>query len=315
MTRIARRIAKPDSPPDAPSPFTGLRHEAAAGELLAAMSATPGASVLLSVGESQYGGILSHAAPAIRSRLVVCCHQPPSWWRLHWRDTSVLDGLGAIVCLSREQQDYYHSLTQTPAILIRHGVSLDFFTPSNDPGDPAPRLLFVGHWLRDFETLAASMEHIWRSNPQVELDCVIPHHVRDIPALLRLARNPKVRWHAAISSTTLRNLYRRATLLFLPLVDSTANNAIVEALASGLPVVSSNVGGIADYVPEICGQLCPPGEANAHAEAVLVWLKDPGRLAHARVACRQYAMKELDWDRIAGDLLRSFASIPALAAR
>ena len=219
--RLARRIRRPAPVPDSPSPFVEPRHEAAGSELLAAMSAAPEALALLSAGENQYGGILSHAAPAIRSRLIVCFHQPPSWWRLHWRDANLLDGLGGIVSLCEEQRNYFVSLTSTPVTLIRHGVSLDFFTPSDQRPDGPPRLLVVGHWLRDFDTLAASVELVWQSHPQVEVECVIPPIARErAAALLRLARDSKVRWHAGISAEKLRDLYRQATLLFLPLLDA-----------------------------------------------------------------------------------------------
>ena len=303
--RLARRIRRPAPVPDSPSPFVEPRHEAAGSELLAAMSAAPEALALLSAGENQYGGILSHAAPAIRSRLIVCFHQPPSWWRLHWRDANLLDGLGGIVSLCEEQRNYFVSLTLTPVTLIRHGVSLDFFTPSDRRPDGPPRLLVVGHWLRDFDTLAASVELVWQSHPQVEVECVIPPIARNAPALLRLARDSRVRWHAGISAEKLRDLYRQATLLFLPLLDASANNSIVEALACGLPIVSSKVGGITEYVPENCGTLCPAGAACEHAETVVGMLQAPDRLAHSRRACRQYAIDELDWRKSADRLCRS----------
>ena len=202
--------------------------------------------------------------------------------------------MAAVVCLCRSQQDYFASLTAAPVILIRHGVSLDFFAPDEKRADEALRLLVVGKWLRDFDTLAASMELIWRANPQAELDCVVPQRQ---PGTRRpscgLHRDSRVRWHADISPEQLRDLYRRAALLFMPLIDGTANNGIVEALACGLPIVSSMVGGIVEYVPENCGQLCRAGEPADHAEAVVKWLRNPERLAAARLACRQYAVEEL----------------------
>jgi hypothetical protein len=67
------------------------------------MSGDPAAVVILSAGETQYGRVLSETKRDMRSRLVVCFHQPPSWWRLHWRNYQVLDGLRCIVCLSEEQ--------------------------------------------------------------------------------------------------------------------------------------------------------------------------------------------------------------------
>lgn len=306
--RIIRKIGTqrvmPTYPP-APSPFVAPRHEKIGEQLIATMTAELGSTAILSAGENQYGGLLSNASAAIRSRLVACFHQPPSWWRLHWRKHGVLDGLKGIVCLSKEQEEYFAAITSASIIPLRHGVVLDFFTPVELNDGHAPRLLFVGHWLRNLELLEEAMKLIWQTCPEVELDCVIPFHARDRAPFVRMARNSKVRWHAGLSAEELRELYRRATLFFLPLIDCTANNGIVEALACGLPIISTRVGGIVDYVPEDCGQLCQPDMAKQHAEAVLSWLGDRGQIAKARLACREYAVRNLDWNKIAASFLDS----------
>jgi len=101
--RVFRKIRKSRPAAPGPSPFTERRHEVTACKLIAAMSGDPAAVVILSAGETQYGRVLSETKRDMRSRLVVCFHQPPSWWRLHWRNYQVLDGLRCIVCLSEEQ--------------------------------------------------------------------------------------------------------------------------------------------------------------------------------------------------------------------
>ena len=106
------------------------------------------------------------------------------------------------------------------------------------------------------------MNLIWQRRPDIELDCLIPIQARDHPVLTRLAGNSRTHWHSGLYSEQVRELYRRATLLFLPFIDAAANNGIVEALACGLPIVSTRVGGIPDYVPDDCGRLCAPGDGK-----------------------------------------------------
>ena len=43
--------------------------------------------------------------------------------------------------------------------------------------------------------------------------------------------------------------------------------AVLEAMAAGLPIVSTNVGGVPEVLPEgVAGWLCPPGQPDAMAQ-------------------------------------------------
>jgi glycosyltransferase involved in cell wall biosynthesis len=62
--------------------------------------------------------------------------------------------------------------------------------------------------------------------------------------------------------------------------------AILEALATGLPVVATRSGGPADLVGLDDGLLVPPGDADALARAIRVIGGDPGRFEGASIARR-----------------------------
>lgn len=311
-SRLRARFSAPPRLAQPPSPFVEFRHEALSREVLTAARMVPQSLIILSAAENQLGSVFAMAPKEIRSRIVACFHQPPSWMRLHWRDHKALADLAAVVCLGSEQRDYFKTVTYSPVVTIKHGVVMDFFTPSLSPSSSTPRLLFVGQWLRDFETLAESLPLIWQSRPDVELDCVIPTAARHSPALLRLARDSRVHWHAGLSPERLRDLYHQSTLLFLPLIDAVANNAIVEAMSCGLPLVSSRVGGISEYVPAQAGSLCPPGQAGAHATAVLDWLENPLKRAAARREGRNFVESRLNWNEIAAHLTSQINSLHLL---
>jgi glycosyltransferase involved in cell wall biosynthesis len=61
---------------------------------------------------------------------------------------------------------------------------------------------------------------------------------------------------------------RRADFLVLPSLWENAPLAAIEALACGLPVVGSRVGGIPEIVGERAGLLVPPGDPDALAAAI-----------------------------------------------
>ena len=170
---------------------------------------------------------------------------------------------------------------------------------------------------RDFEVLQKAFALVRAADPDVELDCVVPTDRRNNDSIMKLARDPRVRWHAGISAEALRDLYARATLMFLPLADCVANNGIVEALSSGLPIVTSRIGAIHEYVPPDCGTLCTPDDPEDHARAVLNWLELDRRNA-ARPGSRAFAQQHLDWSVIArqfAGLADKLAAPPDLSAK
>ena len=295
------------------SPFWNEQNKDLTQLVIKVFEASPSNTFLLLMAlEDQFDAALLKVSAQLRKRIIVVAHQPPAWYRLNWRDFTAFNGLGGIVCVSESQKDFFSKVTVAPLLGIKHGVKSDFFSPQPLPEfDGGKRLLFVGQWLRDLDLLEQAMHFVWRQQPDTKLDCVIPRAARSHPALYRLACDERVAWHADLDADTLRNLYRRATLLFLPLIDSTANNAIIEALASGLAIVSTRVGGVEEYVHSEFGELCTIGDVFAHAEAVLRWLDDAGRRAKAGALGRDFAVQNLDWGRISGDLLNQLESIVA----
>jgi glycosyltransferase involved in cell wall biosynthesis len=83
-------------------------------------------------------------------------------------------------------------------------------------------------------------------------------------------------------------IYRDADVAVLSSVSEGHPYALLEAMAAGVPVVATRVGGVPELVGE-AGSLVPPRDPDALAAALLALLRDPelraelGRNGRARV--------------------------------
>jgi glycosyltransferase involved in cell wall biosynthesis len=94
--------------------------------------------------------------------------------------------------------------------------------------------------------------------------------------------------------------YRRADLLVLPSRHEGIPTALLEAMASGLPVVTTDVGGVGEIVEEgQQGLLCPPGNPDILAGRLLEAIQDTGLRERLGEAGRVRALDRFTWDRVA----------------
>lgn len=99
-------------------------------------------------------------------------------------------------------------------------------------------------------------------------------------------------------------LYRKASDIFVaPSRSEGLGNAFVSALASRVPLVTSGVGGIADYA--IDGEtawLVPPDDPKALAAKIQEVLANPERAREISERAREMVEREYDWDIIADSM-------------
>jgi len=72
-----------------------------------------------------------------------------------------------------------------------------------------------------------------------------------------------------------RSFMHRLDIFALPSLTEGTPNSVIEAMAHGLPIVASNVGGIPDVVTAEAGILSSPKDSSALAEAIVRLASDP----------------------------------------
>lgn len=113
----------------------------------------------------------------------------------------------------------------------------------------------------------------------------------------------RVRWVGVLEPDVLRQLYRAADIYVWPAVKEAWGMALLEAQASGLPVVAGRTGGVPAIIADRqTGLLAPEGDAPAFADAVRELLAQPERRSAMGRAAMSRAERHHDI-RLAAELL------------
>src|SRR5262249_30614904 len=136
-------------------------------------------------------------------------------------------------------------------------------SPSRESNTHPFRVLFVGSYRRNF-TLLRKVCVSLQSFSDIKIDIIAPSNL--VPGFGDI-RNVTV--ISGVGDDELRGLYRRSSCLLMTAEGATANNAVLEAMACGVPIVSERIGGIPEYTGEESSILCPPGSAEALTQAIL----------------------------------------------
>jgi glycosyltransferase involved in cell wall biosynthesis len=120
----------------------------------------------------------------------------------------------------------------------------------------------------------------------------------------------RVRLLGRVGQADLPALYRSADLVVNVPWYEPFGIVPLEAMACGVPVVVSAVGGLVDSVVDgVTGVHVPPRRPALLADAVTGLLADPGRRAALGAAGARRARRRYGWDRIAGSTLEVYAGL------
>jgi glycosyltransferase involved in cell wall biosynthesis len=228
------------------------------------------------------------------------CRGGAAPWRQHER---VLWPLAHhILCNSQILKDFLvsrYGLPPARLTVVPNGVDTDFFQPDpNGREEGSQVLLSVARLVpdKDHDTLLTAFGRLAGDHPGAELWLVgngprretLEQKVRD------LGLNGRVKFLPATKD--IRQLYHQADVFVLRSVAEALPNVVLEAMAAGLPVVATRVGGLPEaVVPEDTGLLVSPRDADGLAVALGRLLDNPGERRDLGRRGRQRALDQFSF--------------------
>ena len=187
--------------------------------------------------------------------------------------------------------------------VIPNGIDTTAFHPrKEDRSSSIPVIMLVGNpelWFKGFDVAFAVLERLWKRGYRFRVLWVAPTPPADRPTPFDVfvVVNPQ--------QDELPEWYREADLLLFTSWYEGFGMPPLEAMATGLPVVSTSCGGVKDYA--IHGEnalLAEPGDVEQLAKHVATLLTDEVARRQLGVQARATAMR-FDWTRI-GDMVEDY---------
>ncbi|WP_452218800.1 glycosyltransferase family 4 protein [Lacinutrix undariae] len=247
---------------------------------------------------------LMHSKPLLKgATFCATFHKPPTVLNTLITNDTYIKGLDGAIVVGAQQVDYVKERFKIENVAyIPHGVDTSFFKPKSR-AEISPVLLFVGQHLRDFETFNTCVPILASKIKDLKIQVVIR---KDF--LKYITPHSSLQLFSDLNDVQLRAKYQDASALFLPLLDSTACNSILEAMSCGLPIITTDVGGNKTYLEDTNAILAPFGDVDYLVEATTTILKDTNRLENLGEKARVKALT-YDWEIVAAHIQTFHASI------
>jgi len=178
---------------------------------------------------------------------------------------AAFNGAALVAPVSNELAGHLREMAPRARIEVHpNTVDTEVFTVADHRGHSPRRLLNVANL-----TEKKGQAHLLDALPRlddVQLDVVGDGELRG--RLEEHARGLPVTFHGELPKEEVARMMSEADLFVLPSTHETFGCVLIEAMASGLPSVATAVGGVPEVLGNEAGELVPPGDPAALAEAI-----------------------------------------------
>jgi len=248
-----------------------------------------------------------------RIRLLLSFHgktdtAPPSFFR-RWMNRRLCRRADGVLAVSHEAAEMMHKQWQIPEeqlTVIPNGVDTDRFHPaettehSATEGTGALRAACVANLVpvKAIDQLIAAWRQVVMAVPPAHLWLIGEGPLRG--SLQALANRLRCASHVTFlgARDDVPDLLRQVDLFVLPSRYEGCSNAVLEAMATALPVVGFNTGAMSELVePGRTGLLVPPGRVDQLASAIVTMLRDASARHRMGRTARKHVLEHHAMDR------------------
>lgn len=265
----------------------------------------------------------------------------PAVWLARWRGVAVvvnyrggeadefLKKSGSVVRLSMRQvdalivpsgflQDVFARYGMA-ATIVPNIIDLSLFKPRDTAPSDAPHLMVARNLepLYDNATAIRAFQRVKATYPQARLTIAGsgPQEQDLRKMVLDNGLSGSVSFAGRLDRHAMAALYRSADIMLNPSLADNMPNSVLEAWASGVPVVSTNVGGIPHLAQDgVNASLVPPGAPEAMAQACIALLSDHA-LWQRRVRAGLQEAQRYTWSRVQPALAEVYQRVLAAPTR
>lgn len=251
--------------------------------------------------------------------LSVLFHERGKAWR--WFFRRVIGQTVGVIALSKEWEQIAEIIPAHPVYLLPNAIILNSFDDiaqqrfANPQQKDVVRILYLGYLGKEKGTydLIKAAGQVARRNARVEFHLVGGEMVSGgrqelLELVAKSGLKDAVIIHPPAYDDEKMSFFRQADIFVYPSYHEGMPMAIIEAMASGLPVVASKVGGIPDMIQEgKNGLLVPPGKPDELAEALVKVIDDPALRTSMQRQSNLIAEEKFDMEKLVEKLTQIYS--------
>lgn len=238
------------------------------------------------------------------------------WYSFINMQLDVVRQLDHIVTVSRQsKQDIVQAFACKPEVVkvIPCGVDTEIFSPRPDIKREGFRLITTASSDQPLKGLSILLNAFSRLSPEFpELELVVIGKLKEDgdteKELHQLQLQNKVEFKSGISTHELITEYAKATIAIVPSLYEGFGLPAAEALACGVPLISSDGGAL----PEVVGEaafLVKAGDVDALKNSIKLLLQDPSLREALSIKGREHSLRQLCWNRVAEEMTTFYRQV------